>query len=193
MCSKIMSIEDPTDLMELFEYDEFDSYDDQTYLFTDNFNQSGVPLSVELSESLSKNQTPVTEKPSTGFVKAPEIFLRIESSGTEAFKTDTNSESLSENRDTHKNALNKLRNCGKSNSFESNESNDVILVSNQDECAELQYENEFVGPNDGPDCELVQSGPKRHNSIENDYEELLFEGINKHFAIRNIYMHNFHQ
>ncbi|XP_055302856.1 trafficking kinesin-binding protein milt isoform X2 [Sitodiplosis mosellana] len=167
-----MSIEEATDLMDLFEYDEFDSYDDHTYQLIAESNcstASGIPLSVELSESLSKNQTPVSEQPSICFVKAPEIFLRIDASGS---RISTNSESSSENSGSHKNA-NKLKNCEKSNSLESIESNDVVLLTNRDECVELQYENEFVSPNDEPDC--VQSPPKRHNSIENDYEELLFE------------------
>lgn len=171
-----MSIEKAKDLMELFEYDEFDSYDEHKYQLiaeSDFSSESGIPLSVELSESLSKIQTPVTETV-TGFVKAPEIFLRIDASGTEIYKTEASSDTSNE-KNKQKNAL---KNSGKSNSLESNDSNDAILLSNQDECVELQYENEFVGPSDESDCELVQTAPKRHNSIENDYEELLFEGIN---------------
>lgn len=177
-----MSIEEATDLMDLFEYDEFDSYVEHTYqLIAESgcLMENGVPLSVELSESLSKNQTPVTEQPSISFVKAPEIFLRIDANTSGISKTETNSENSSENSGSHKNVLKKLKNSEKSNSLESNESNDAILLPNPDECVELQYENEFVGPNDEPDCDLVQSASKRRNSLESDYEELLFEGIAK--------------
>lgn len=172
-----MSIKQSTDLMDLFEYDDFEC-DDHTYQqIAKNkcSTESGVPLSVELSESLSKSQTPVTGQPS-GFVKAQEIFLRFDASGTGISKiTETISESSSDNSDSHKNEPKKLQNCGKLNSLESNESNDVILITNGDDCVELQYENEFIDPNE-PDCELPQSASKRHNSIDNDYEELLFEG-----------------
>lgn len=172
-----MSIEESADLMDLFEYDEFDPYDDHTYhLITENScsTENGVPLSVELSDSLSENPTPVSEQPSNRFVKAPEIFLSIDS---RISTTEKKTESLSVNSGSgsggsHKSA-NSLENCEKSNSLESIESNDVVLVSNQ-ECVELQYENEFVGPYEEPD---LRSALNRHNSIERDYEDLLFEGI----------------
>lgn len=174
-----MSIEQTPDLMDLFEYDEYDEYD-HTYQLIDEdkcSTESGVPLSVELSESLHKSQTSVTGQPSD-FVKAPEIFLRFDPSGTGISKiTETIAESSSDNSGSLKNEPKKLQNCGKLNSLESNESNDVILITNGDDCVELQYENEFIDPNE-PDCELSQSASKRHNSIDNDYEELLFEGIN---------------
>lgn len=167
-----MSIEESADLMDLFEYDEFVFYDDHTYhLITESkcSTENGIPLSVELSASLNENPTPVSEQPSNGFVKAPEIFLRIDSRiSTTEIRT-----SSSENSDSggnHKNE-NGPENYEKSNSL------DMVLPSNQ-ECVELQYENEFVGPyeeSDKPDC--IRSAFNRHNSIEKDYEDLLFEGI----------------
>lgn len=60
-----MSIEDITELGDLFEYDEFDSYDEHAYqeIVSNNVsNEEGVPLSVELSESLNKVQTPNVNK-----------------------------------------------------------------------------------------------------------------------------------
>lgn len=172
-----MSIEESADLMDLFEYDEFDSYDDHTYhLITENScsTENSVPLSVEISESLSENPTPVSEQPCNDFVKAPEIFLRIDSRiSTTGIRIESSSEN-SGSGGSHKNA-NSPENCEKSNSLESNESNDVVLLPNQ-ECVELQYENEFVGPyEEEPDC--IISALNRHNSIEKDYEDLLFEGI----------------
>lgn len=174
-----MSFEEGTDLMDLFEYDEFDSFDENTYRTisaTNDLVEGGVPLSVELSESLSKSQTSVSEESSSGFVKAPEIFLRIEanSTGTSSI-LPSSSEDCNNHRD--KNESNKPKFCEKSNSIESVDGNDVILTAKGDECIELQYENEFLSANEEPDCDFLQITHNRTNNIDNDYEELLFEGI----------------
>lgn len=167
-----MSIEDVTDLMDLFEYDEFDSYDENTYQLIDEDSSGGVPLSVELLESLSKNQTPVSDEPTNSFVKAPEIFLRIDANGSNASTTDLCTASTSHNFQNIETI--ELKHCEKSNSLESSDSNDVLLLTKHGDCVELQYENEF---SDESDCDRNQSERKQDNSIENDYEELLFEGI----------------
>lgn len=173
----IMSFEEVTDLMDLFEYDEFYSFDENTYRpisSTNEIVEGGVPLSVELSESLSKNQTSVSEESSSGFVKAPEIFLRIEGNSA---GISSNIQSLcNNNRDENKS--NKLKFREKSNSIESVDSTDVILPVKGDECNELQYENEFLSSIDEPDCDSLQKTHNRTNNIDNDYEELLFEGTN---------------
>lgn len=179
-----MSIEDITELGELFEYDEFDSYDEHAYqtIITNNIsNEGGVPLSVELSESLSKSQTPESEQTSDGFIKAPEIFLRIDASaidGTSTSKSSSDVSGINASLET-----NKSKRRVESNSLDSTERSDGLLAPiNLDECAELQYENEF-GPSDENDCEYVQSTYKQPNTIDDDYEELLFEGINfEHFC-----------
>lgn len=159
-----MSIEKTPDLMDLYEYDEFDSYEEHTYqtIAYNSLPEGGVPLSVELSESLSENQTPINDRPSTCFVKAPEIFLRVGSnitSTTDEITTRTN-----------------INSAIKLSSQESPEINGVVLLANQEECVELQYENEFIDPNDEPDSEYVLSTNMQNNG-DNDYEELLLEGI----------------
>lgn len=161
---KIMSVEKTPDLMDLYEYDEFDSYEEHTYqtIAYNSLPEGGVPLSVELSESLSENQTPINDRPSTCFVKAPEIFLRVGSnitSTTDEITTRTN-----------------INSAIKLSSQESPEINGVVLLANQEECVELQYENEFIDPNDEPDSEYVLSTNMQNNG-DNDYEELLLEGI----------------
>lgn len=169
-----MSIEDITELGDLFEYDEFDSYDEHAYqeIVSDNVsNEEGVPLSVELSESLNKVQTPECEQATKSFTKAPEIFLRIDVNSIAGGASSANS---SYNITCTK-SPNIIKQSDESNSIDSIESNEGI--TNRDECTELQYENEF-STNDEIDCENVQSTCKRHNSIDNEYEELLFEGIN---------------
>lgn len=151
---EVMSFEEVSDL---FEFDDFDCYDENTYrtiLTTNRLVEEGVPLSIELSETLNRNQNTVNEhSDSSDFVKASEIFLRLETSGTETSK------SLAE-----------------VNTIETTDS--LISASNQEECIELQYENEFIGPNDEPDLDFLRTARDRTNSIYNDYEELLFEGTN---------------
>lgn len=148
-----MTNEVSPDLLELFEYDEFDSYDEHTYQAIAAAKETasdGIPLSVELSESLHNSQS---DEQNSGFVKAPEIFLRIES-----------------------NIENKTK---RSNSLESSDSNIVIPVANGDdiECFELQYENEFDDQIDETD--IAHSSCQPNSCVETEYEQLLFEGINQ--------------
>lgn len=156
-----MSFEE--DLVDLFEYDDFDSYNEHTYQVVEVTNGSyndGIPSSVELSETLNQSHFTVNEESP---VKSPEIFLTIDVNATGA------SESFNQSN---------LKYCGKSNSLKSTESIDVILTDNQDECIELQYENEFIGSSE-PDCNVFHS-PR---NIDNDYDELLFEGIIDRFVV----------
>lgn len=175
-----MSIEEVTDLMDLFEYDEFDSYEEHTYQLSEackTSTESGIPLSVELSESFNKNQSSDSEQSSSGFVKAPEIFLRIESITTGGVSTtEENTENINQNNECQNNVSKKLKYCSKSNSLDSTESNEALLIPNRDDCVELQYENEFIDSNDEPNCDFNQKSNRQDNNIENDYEELLMEG-----------------
>lgn len=49
--------------------------------------ENGVPLNVELSESLNRSRIPVKEQSSSCFVKASKIFLRLETSGSGTLKS----------------------------------------------------------------------------------------------------------
>lgn len=155
------------DLLELYEYDEFDSYDEHTYqaiVAAKETASDGVPLSVELSESLHSNQSvneeQKTESSEKLFEKASEIFLRID-----APETDTECEIRS-----------KRFGEGRSDSVESIDNNDVVPATECDECFELQYENEFEDSTDEVDCNLAHSSNQPKSYIEDEYEQLLFEG-----------------
>lgn len=168
-----MSNDESTDLMELFEYDEFDSYDPQTYPTIDSAYgaNSGVPLSVELSQCLSSpalaQSTPSTAH--DNFIKAPEIFLRIDAtSGGDRAATPSNPTKSIDDEPAE--SLDSIDSCA---------GGEVKLSTNRDACIELQYEDEFVDSSDENDCEPTNVVYERRNSIESDYEQLLFEGINK--------------
>lgn len=163
-----MSFEEPTDLANLCEYDEYDSYQSTSSC---NFTECGVPLSVELSESLCKSLTLVDQQTSDCFVKAPEIFLRFDPTVTSA--TDfisPASKQISEN-----NVSNKLKNSEGTIPFDTEAKNNVIIC---DDCVELQYENEFENPNNDVDGDNAHVIYKPSNSVDNDYEDLFLEGIN---------------
>lgn len=156
------------DLLELYEYDEFDSYEEhlnQAIVAAKETASDGVPLSVELSESLHSNQS-VNEERNTDasevlFEKAPEIFLRIGAPETE----------------TECEIKLKLQSEGHNVSVESIDNNDVLLVTDgADECIELQYENEFEDSTDDVDCNVAHSSNRPKSFIEDEYEQLLFEG-----------------
>lgn len=156
-----MSFEETTDLADLCEYDEYDSYNEKA-----SFTEHGVPLSVELSQSLYGSQTPVNEPTSNFFVKAPEIFLRFDSTNTSV--TEFNPKVSVQNTDN--NVSKELEPI----SFNLKENTDVNIC---DDCVELQYENEFENhSNEIDDCsaEIIHKG---NNSLDNDYEELFLEGI----------------
>lgn len=158
-----MSFEETTDSTDLCEYDEFDSYDEKTYQATSStgFTEYGVPLSVELSESLYESQTLINKHPADCFVKAPEIFLRFDLNITSATDNDSN-------------VSNELKNSEKTISIESKENDNVDY---HDDCVELQYENEFEDPDDEFNDDNAQLIYKRNNRSDNDYDELFLEGI----------------
>lgn len=159
-----MSIEEVSDLMDLFEYDDFVSYHEQTYQFTEECKistESGLPLSDELSKSLKKNESPVSEQSSSGFVRASELFLRIDTNTTGESTKDESGEHLCVTRECQNTVPKKLKYC-----------------ANQVECVELRYENELIDPHDEPNSDLIQSTCRQANNIENDYKDLHLEGIN---------------
>ena len=167
-----MSFEE-TALVDLCEYEECDSHNDKTYQTstTNDSTDYGVPLSVELSESLSKSQTPTNKQTSNCFVKASEIFLRIDSTITPTSDFISNGSSQS----NENNEPNELENSEETIVFECKEKKNVII---RNDCVELQYENEFEDPNDEVDDGSSQVICKHNNSLDNDYEELFSEGIN---------------
>lgn len=154
-----MSFEETTNLCE---YDEFDSDNEKTYQETlsSDFAEYGVPLNVELSESLSKSQTLIDKQIYNCFIKTPEIFLRFNSGVTSV--ADSISDALKQNESN---------NSEKIVSFECKENDNVIK---RDDCVELQYENEFEKPNGEIGNGNAQVKHKRSNSL--DYEELSLKG-----------------
>lgn len=178
-----MSVENVPDLMDLFEYDEFDSYQEYAYRIISNSDlaEGGVPLSVELSESVNKTITSIDENSTIGFVKAPEIFLRIDSNVNP-------SETISEDSISNQSA----KNDQQTNLIEIKYKNDINAFSTKDECIELQYENEFLDSNDSND-----DWPERkaNNNVDSEYEDLLLEGIkikrkHRHLHIKFLVMSN---
>lgn len=167
-----MSFEETTDLSDLCEYDEYDSYNEQTYQTTtsNSFTEYGVPLSVELSESLCASQILDNEQTSNCFVKAPEIFLRFDSTITST--TACIAQESVQNNEI--NVSDKLENSEETISFNPKENTDVNIC---DDCVELQYENEFENPNNEIDGNDAQVKYKQSNSLDNEYEELFLEGI----------------
>lgn len=169
-----MSIEEMADL-DLFEYDGFDSFEDNSYqsILNKDSAEGGIPLSVEILESMKKNCKPHEGGTSKCFVKASEIFLRIESnikSGSEPLSIEAN--------ENNESASTNIEHIEKPNLPELNNENDVNLLSNWDDCVELLYDNEFLDPSK---TELNYDLPTRkcNNNIENDNEELFLEGISK--------------
>lgn len=67
------------DFSDLLEYDEFEAYDAFEMPQTaEEVVSDNVPLSVELAQSIENNSRTRTESDSDSFVKAPELFLRID-------------------------------------------------------------------------------------------------------------------
>lgn len=159
-----MSFEETTDFADLCEYDEYDSYTVKTFQSTSSsYTDHGIPLSVELSESLCASQTPVNETTSNLFVKAPEIFLRFDTAATD-LKTVVSQIPV---QNTENNVSKELETI----SVNPEESKDVC-----DDCIELQYENEFANLTseiDGCSAGIIH---KRSHSLDNEYEELFLEG-----------------
>lgn len=145
--------ESSTDLTELFEYDEFDSslnsIDQNTTTASNSID--GIPLSVELSEAVSAQQNP-------NYVKAPEIFLRIDGeANTSTASTTTITTSTA----------NKTEN----NPIECDRNEIAFAASN---FVELQYENEFDDSDDDENDRVVHS--ERISQFESENEQILFEG-----------------
>lgn len=165
------------DLGELFEFDEIESDGNIFYELNRN-NESdlsdGVPLSVELSESLCRSaaETILCQSIDSNFIRAPEIFLRIDNIETEA----TNSSSSINVKNNHNESIE--RNEG--NSIDSNESDASFVAIADNDIVELQYENEFVDS----EISVHDSGHVlRPSQFESDNEQLLFEGKQKYFNL----------
>lgn len=162
--SETMSISPPElspDLGELFEFDEIESEGNSSYNANrceDDDLSEGVPLSVELSESLCRS---AAEAVLSGFVRAPEIFLRIDN------------ESTTTSCDDRKTPLDH------GGSVDSNGSDASFVAIAGADAVELQYENEFV------DTEISghDSGHAlRPSQFESDNEQLLYEGKQNIFS-----------
>lgn len=199
------SPEFPADLGELFEYDEieyfdaFESTESQSY---QNESQKetkatdGIPLNVELLESMCQNSGESTsalaistnparsplQNPKS-FVKAPEIFLRIDNSDLDATNPSKSAQPENDSRTMPLNRPSsmKLLCDNKCDSFESNEGSDKQNNDN-DDCQftnELQYENEFFDPkfDDVGNNFSYEIDALHQSTSENDNEQLLLEGI----------------
>lgn len=152
------------DFVDLMEYDEFDVYDEiqsRSLPIDDNrtidMENSGVPLSVELSESmLNRSALPSTSQctnqsdaigdsisSSSSFVKGSELFLRIDGQNVDSAKS-------------------------------SEETPTTINVG-----IELQYENEFYDEDnvDGDNLQFNETSQSYHSMADNENEQLLLEGI----------------
>lgn len=177
-----MSNDESTDLMELYEYDEFDSYDSHTYPTIEAIHSaygvnSGVPLSVELSQCLSStsHEQSTATTSHDNFIKAPEIFLRIDATNDgDRIALPSNPTATIDNVPAK--SIDSIDSCA---------DGEVKLSTNRDECIELQYEDEFIDSSDENDCEPANVIYERRNSIESDYEQLLFEGIDKKIYWKN--------
>lgn len=174
-----MSNSESFDLTDLFEYDEFDSFDAPRHTFHSlesvNDDDFGVPLSVELSQSICQNianasvqsECTTNDHDLVDFVKAPEIFLRIGDAETATGTTTTITTSSTKKTDGSDK---------KTDSIESTGSDVSVAQTNHGDIVELQYENEFSDPNTD-EYDVGNLGFERSTQFENDNEQLLFEGI----------------
>lgn len=201
------SPEFPADLRDLFEYDEMEYFDafESTETQKETKTPDGIPLSIELLESMCQNSgestsaLAISTNPNTArnplqnpkiFVKSPEIFLRFDNSDldvanpSKSTQSEYDSTTAPLNRPSSMNLL-----CdNKCDSFESNEGSDNQTNGN-DVCQftnELQYENEFFDPKfDDVGNNFFNEIDALHQSTsENDNEQLLLEGI----SILNIFV-----
>lgn len=185
-----MSIESSPSLTDLFEYDEYDSYESSyAEIDTGENLEEGIPLSVELSESIGRHCDDVPHKITTTtaaataaasndtdasnqFVRAPEIFLRIDNdvvhASTASASTDVSTEIKTE--------------CNRSGGSTESSGSDLSEVrATGCGIVELQYENEFIDAN-ADDCDdgaQMSSCQRSMAQFENDNEQLLFEGTHK--------------
>lgn len=178
------SFESSPSLTDLFEYDEYDSYENPyAEIDTSDHHTEGIPLSVELSESLSRRQcndlphtilassasTDIDTDANNQFVKAPEIFLRIDNEVPTAAACTTS---------TNVCTIIKTECDRTADSFESSGSDVSVAPAIDCDIVELHYENEFFDAS-GDECDDV--GPstsclRSATQFENDNEQLLFEG-----------------
>lgn len=180
------SIESSPSLTDLFEYDEYDSFENP-YAEIDRREPyvDGIPLSVELSESLlcrrqcdesvsheialSPGTAAIDTDANDHFVRAPEIFLRIDNNN------DVVPVTTSANRiDGAKIKTERDRATGSSESSGSDAS--VVPATDASDIVELHYENEFIDAN-ADECDDTELMRRRSTTqFENDNEQLLFEG-----------------
>lgn len=189
-----MSIESSPSLTDLFEYDEYDSYE-SSYAEIDTRENldEGIPLSVELFESISRQCDDVPHKITTStaataandtddannqFVRAPEIFLRID-----------NDVGIASTASATANASTEIKTecIGSAGSIESGGSDVSEVRATGCDIVELHYENEFVDAN-ADECDdggQMSSCQRSMTQFENDNEQLLFEGTQTNKIICN--------
>lgn len=172
-----MSIESSSSLTDLFEYDEYDSYENPyAEIDTREHLDDGIPLSVELFESLNRqcNDSPhknassaadIDTDANNDFVRAPEIFLRIDNdvamtAAAASASTDASTKIKTE--------------CDRSIDASGS---DVEPATGCD-IVELHYENEFIDANaeECDDVDRMLTGQRSMTQFENENEQLLFEG-----------------
>lgn len=177
------TIESSPSLTDLYEYDEYDSFENPYAEIDTHENlDEGIPLSVELSESISRqcNDLPHTDASSPSgadidtdangqhFVKAPEIFLRIDNEVT----TGATSAPI----DASTKIKTECDRTGGSIESSGSDVSDVLAIGC--DIVELHYENEFIDAN-ADECDDVDrstAGQRSTTQFENDNEQLLFEG-----------------
>lgn len=184
-----MSIESSPSLTDLFEYDEYDSYESSYAEMDTRENlEEGIPLSVELSQSIGRQCNDVPYRITTSaaataaasidtdannqFVRAPEIFLRIDNDAVHASTATTSTDDSTKIKTE----------CNRSGGSTESSGSDLSEVrATGCDIVELQYENEFIDANadecdDGAQMSTCQ---RSMTQFENDNEQLLFEGTHK--------------
>lgn len=198
------------DLADLLEYDEFDGgYDEDgdagaARLAGNSRVETGVPLSVELNESMcqEKSDSARLQQPiatgelllsahsDCGYSKGADIFLRIDSND-DASSTNTTTTITTASGPQSNNKLSiDSQTIGDGPSTSSGQ---YSLSLDGDGDVELQYENEFIDQDDDDVVDSFSQPSGRHHlkthqsghhhhllrrpAVENDNEQLLFEGI----------------
>lgn len=191
------------DLADLLEYDEFDGDEDVAYnaiAAAAAQEDTGVPLSVELNESINQPRSgeevhlPLAVDDPVGFPKGAEIFLRIDSNDDASCTHTTTTITTASGSQTNNKLSIESRTVSDGPSSSSGQySLSLDGDAMGDAIGELQYENEFVDSNDDEEDEHFGGGGHRmitnqsshhhhHHlhrrpAVENDNEQLLFEGI----------------
>lgn len=139
MTNKQIPKRNSADFSDLLEYDEFEAYDAfQMPQTTENVTVDNVPLSVELAQSIQSSSRNFTKSEVEHFVKAPELFLRIDG----VVKSQP----------------------------------ECLAETPIKDCVELQYENEFDDYDESDGIQYANPSTS-FNTIENDNEQLLLEGM----------------